>query len=48
MNYYQFQVGEVIYIESYSHITTTHLKDNIIIKVSDEIESDIKKTISDE
>ncbi|CAK84456.1 unnamed protein product (macronuclear) [Paramecium tetraurelia] len=44
----QFQVGEVIYIESYSHITTTPLKDNIMIKVSDEIEGDIKKTISDE
>ncbi|CAD8164702.1 unnamed protein product [Paramecium octaurelia] len=44
----EFQVGEVIYIESYSHITTTPLKDNIMIKVSDEIEGDIKKTISDE
>ncbi|CAD8188333.1 unnamed protein product [Paramecium pentaurelia] len=44
----EFQVGEVIYIESYSHITTTPLKDNIMIKVSDEIEGEIKKTISDE
>ncbi|CAD8100016.1 unnamed protein product [Paramecium primaurelia] len=44
----EFQVGEVIYIESYSHITTTSLKENIIIKVSDEIDSEIKKTISDE
>ncbi|CAD8184882.1 unnamed protein product [Paramecium octaurelia] len=44
----QFQVGEVIYIESYSHITTMPLKENIIIKVSDEIDGEIKKTISDE
>ncbi|CAK95142.1 unnamed protein product (macronuclear) [Paramecium tetraurelia] len=44
----QFQVGQVIYIESYSHITNTPLKENIIIKVSDEIDGEIKKTISDE
>ncbi|CAD8108909.1 unnamed protein product [Paramecium sonneborni] len=44
----EFSVGEVIYIESYSHITTTPLKDNIIIKVSDEIQGEIKKTISGE
>ncbi|CAK62014.1 unnamed protein product (macronuclear) [Paramecium tetraurelia] len=44
----EFQVGDVIYCESYSHMHTHHLKDNIIIRISDEIDGEIRKNISEE
>ncbi|CAD8205322.1 unnamed protein product [Paramecium pentaurelia] len=44
----EFQVGDVIYCESYSHINTHPFKDNIIARISDEIDGEIRKNISEE
>lgn len=44
----QFIIGEVRYSESYSHINVHPLKDNLVVKVCDDVDGEIKKSISDE
>ena len=44
----QFIIGEVRYSESYSHINVNPLKENLVVKVCDDVDGEIKKSISDE
>lgn len=44
----QFIIGEVRYSESYSHINVHPLKECVVVRVCDDVDGEIKKSISDE